>query len=202
MMRLFSAPASPFVRKVTLTARIKGVMNQIQTEHADTRTANPTLAAANPLSKIPALVLADGTCLYDSRVICEYLDTLAPTPQLFPASGIDRYKILTRAALADGIMDAAILMVYEHRFRPAEIWSTAWVARQQSKIDAGLAAFEAQLPSARNAVDYADITLAAALGYLDLRFEGSWRADHPALVAWLEQFAADVPAYGETLPVG
>jgi glutathione S-transferase len=208
MMRLLFAPASPFVRKVTMTALIKGLMDAIALEHADTRgPRNAALAAANPLSKIPALVLADGTALYDSYVICEYLDSLAPAPVLFPPSGLERYRVLTRAALADGIMDAAVLQVYERRFRPEAIWSADWLARQQAKVDGGLDALEAHvaggvLAAGASAPDYADIATAAALGYVDLRHGTGWRTSRPRLAAWLDAFAASVPAYGATQPTG
>ena len=202
MMRLYSAPASPFVRKVAMTARIKGLLDQIDVIHADTRSANPVLASANPLSKIPALVLADGTALYDSCVICEYLDSLAPQPLLFPASGMARFTGLTRAALADGIMEAGVLMVYEQRFRPADKWVPEWIARQQAKVDAGLAHLEATLPAFMGQPDYSLIAVACALGYLDLRFGLTWRATHPRLKAWLAAFSAAVPAFDATQPVG
>ena len=203
MMRLMSAPASPFVRKVRITARVKGVLDQISVEHADTRGPhNAALASANPLSKIPALVLEDGTSLYDSRVICEYLDTLSPAPVLFLPAGMARFAMLTRAALADGMMDAAILMVYEQRYRPADKWVPDWLARQQAKIDGGLAVLEAAPPAWSGHPDYSHIAVASALGYLDLRFDRMWRAKYPAMVAWLERFAAAVPAFDETHPVG
>jgi glutathione S-transferase len=203
MMRLLSAPASPFVRKVRITARVKGLHDQISIEHADTRGPhNAALAAANPLSKIPALVLEDGTSLYDSRVICEYLDTLTPEPALFPPPSLARCRMLTLAALADGIMEAAVLIVYEQRFRPADKWVPEWLARQQGKVDGGLAALEAAPPAWTAHPDYSHIAVACALGYLDLRFDRAWRSKHPALVAWLERFSAAVPAFDETHPVG
>lgn len=200
MMHLQYTPASPFARKVTMTARIKGVYEQLVLEHADTTKPNPALAAANPLSKLPALVLADGTQLFDSRVICEYLDTLAPNPVLFPASGLPRFTCLTRSSLADGIMESALLIVYEKRYRPVDKHVPEWLARQQAKIDGGLAAFDRAPPS--GPLDYSHIALACALGYLDLRFEGRWRATYPALVTWVEAFAAQTPAHAATQPVG
>lgn len=203
MMRLLSSPPSPFGRKVKMTARIKGLTDRITVETVNPSVpGDPVLAAANPLGKIPALILADGSALYDSRVICEYLDTLSPAPVLFPAVGLDRYKMLTRAARADGLLDAALLIVYEERFRPEEKRSADWVARQQGKIDGALAVFEARIAEVQGAVDYSQVTLAAGLGYLDFRHGGRWRAKHPALVAWLEAFAARFPAYGETAPIG
>ena len=203
MMRLLSAPASPFGRKVQIVARLKGLMDQITVEPTDTRGPhNATLAAANPLSKIPALVLADGTVLYDSKVICEYLDTLSPSPVLFPHPGLARFTMLTRAALADGIMEAALLQVYERRFRPEAIWSPDWVARQQVKIDAGLADLEAHQSTWPATPDYSHIAVACALGYLDLRSGRGWRDTHPALSAWVDRFATTIPVFNETTPVG
>jgi len=204
MMKLLYAAPSPFVRKVFVTAHIKGVMDRITLVATDTNMpTNAVLRAANPVAKIPTLVLEDGTSLYDSGVICEYLDTLTPEHPLFAASGIERYRLLTRAALADGIMDAALLIVYEGRFRPADKRVEAWVDRQQAKVEAGLAELEAQLLKKDvRPLDYSHVTCACALGYLDLRFEGAWRTSHPALVAWLDQFARDVPSYGAVIPAG
>ena len=203
MMRLLFASASPFVRKTVMTAHIKGLMDQITIEPTDMRgSGNAALWAANPLAKIPALVLEDGTSLYGSAVICEYLDTLAPAPRLFPPVGLARCRMLTRASLADGLMEAAVLIVYEERFRPAEKRVPEWVARQQAKVDSALAALAADPPPWPGRPAYSDIALAAALGYLDFRFAGAWRAHHPALVAWLDRFKCDVPAYAQTAPTG
>lgn len=201
MMLLYSAPASPFGRKVKMTARLKGLMDRITVETIDTsRPDNPALRSKNPLQKIPVLILEDGTEFYDSRVICEYLDSLAPAPPLFPASGAERFDVLRRGALADGIMEAALLLVYEKRFRTEEQRSEVWTARQQSKIDAALDGLELNPPDRRGEPDYAHLALAAALGYLDFRHEGRWRANRPKLLAWLERLDADVPAFGETRP--
>jgi glutathione S-transferase len=202
MMRLLSAPVSPFARKARITARLKGVMDRITIEAADTSgTHNAELAAANPLSKIPVLILEDGTHIFDSSVICEYLDSLMPTPRLFVQSGVARYRMLTRAALANGIMEASILQVYERRYRPEDKWVPAWLERQQQKVDLALAHMEAHTPAWSGQPDYADICLACALGYLDVRFEGKWRSRHPKLVGWLNRFSIDVPAYNETAAV-
>ena len=200
MMRLLSAPPSPFGRKVKMVVHIKGLAERVTVELADPREPDAALAAANPLGKIPALVLEDGTTLFDSKVICEYLDSLAPAPVMFPPAGLERYRMLTHAALADGIMEAALLIVYEDRYRPADKRVPTWIARQQAKIDGGLAAFETAPPQLSGAPDYAAVTLAAALGYLDFRLDGLWRAGHPALKSWLDRFAAAVPAFGKTAP--
>ena len=205
-MRLLSAPPSPFGRKVKIVAHMKGLMDRIGIEHTDTRDpANATLRQANPLGKIPVLILADGTRLYDSHVICEYLDSLAPSPVLFAPAGLDRYLALTRAALADGIMEAGVLMVYEERFREPQQRSASWVMRQQSKVDAGLAALEAAAARGELAwganPTYDHVSIGCALGYLDLRFGGQWRGGHPHLVSWLDRFAVAVPGFGATVAV-
>lgn len=200
MMKLLSAPASPFGRKAKMTALIKGLAARLAIETVDTLQANPRLAAENPLSKIPVLILDDGTQLYDSRVVCEYLDSLAATPRLIPAAGLDRFRCLTRAALADGLMEAAVLIVYEGRFRPEDKRVPSWLARQQAKIDGGLDHLEASLPAWGGEPDYADVALACALGYLDFRLGGSWRPGRPRLVAWLDAFAGSVPAFDATRP--
>jgi glutathione S-transferase len=202
MMKLLSALPSPFGRKVKMTARLKGLDGSIAVELVDTSKPNPALAAQNPLAKIPVLILDDGTQIYDSHVICEYLDSLAPAPRLFPSGGLERYRMLTRAALADGLLDAAILIVYESRFRPEAQRVQGWLDRQHAKIDGGLDHLEAAPPVWTGTPDYADVTLACALGYLDLRLEGAWRARCPRLVAWLDAFARDVPAFEATRPTG
>jgi glutathione S-transferase len=201
MMKLLSSPASPYGRKVKLAAAMKGVSNQIKMQPTETNVPkNEVLQRENPLSKIPVLVLADGTQLFDSHVICEYLDSLAPSPQLFPAAGAERFNTLTLGALGDGMLDAALLLVYEKRFRPEDKWVQSWMDRQQAKIDGGLDHLEANPPSWGKNPNYGHLTVAAALGYLDFRHEGKWRAGHPKLVAWLDKFAAAVPAFGETKP--
>jgi len=201
MMKLLSSPLSPYVRKVRITAAMKGLADKLEMVTTDTNPGdNATLNAANPLGKIPCLVLEDGTALYDSHVVCEYLDSLAPAPVLFPRSGMERYRTLTLGAMADGILDAALLLVYEKRFRPEEKWHTPWQARQQGKIDRAVDQLEKSPPAWGASPDYGHLSIACALGYLDFRHEGKWRAGHPKLVAWLERFAAAVPAFEATRP--
>ncbi len=201
MMKLLSSPMSPYGRKVKLAAAMKGVSGQIEMQPTDTNVpSNEVLKRENPLAKIPVLVLADGTQLFDSHVICEYLDSLAPTPRLFPAAGAERFNTLTLGALGDGLLDAALLLVYEKRFRPEDKWVQGWMDRQQAKIDNALDHLEANPPAWGQSPDYGHLTIAAGLGYLDFRHEGKWRARHPKLVAWLDKFAAAVPAFGETKP--
>jgi glutathione S-transferase len=200
-MKLLTAGASPYGRKAKMTALIKGLTDQIEFVTTDSRPAdNPDLRAKNPLSKIPALVLDDGMAIYDSKVICEYLDSQVASNVLFPGDGRDRWETLTLGALGDGIMDAALLLVYEKRFRPEEKWVDDWIERQQLKIDGALDHLEANPPEWGMAPTYGHLTVAAALGYLDFRHDGKWREGRPKMVAWLEKFAEAVPAYGETMP--
>ncbi|WP_036258675.1 glutathione S-transferase N-terminal domain-containing protein [Methylocapsa aurea] len=196
MMMLRSSPASPFGRKVLIAAALAGLAGRIQTVAADTSDPADTIRQQNPLGKIPALILADGTVYFDSRVIVEYLDHLAGGDVLIPTESEARFRALTLAALADGIADAALLLVYEERLRDAAKRDPKWVALQDEKIQRGLQAFEKTLPAGRR--DIAHIGLACALGYLDLRFKGTWRGDHPHLTQWLEAFAAEVPAFEAT----
>jgi len=174
-------------------------MDKIEIKRANTMDPEDSMRRENPLGKIPILILDDGARLYDSRVICEHLDALAGGENLFPA-GAARWPALTLQALADGITDAAILEVYEIRYRPEEKRHQAWVDYQHEKVRRGLAWLDANVPATRARPNIGDISLACALGYLDFRFEGAWRGDHPDLVAWLEEFAGRVPAFGESTP--
>ncbi len=195
MMILRSSPASPFGRKVKIAAALLGLSGRIEVVLADTTDPYEALRTQNPLGKIPALILEDGRVLYDSPVIVEYLDALAGGGQIIP-SGAGRFAALTRQAMADGILDAALLQVYEARFREPEHRSAKWLDLQAGKVARGLTAAERDLPETFREIGA--ITLACALGYLDLRFAGAWRAGHPVLVAWLESFAAAVPAFEST----
>lgn len=200
-MRLISHPFSPYGRKVKITTLMKGVDGDITLEQADTnKPVNEELRAQNPLSKIPVLITDTGMQIYDSPVICEYLDSLKPTPALFPKAGAERWATLTRGALGDGIIDAALTMVYERRFRPEDKVVQVWLDRQQVKIDGALAVLEKAPPTWGGNPDYGHLTVAVALGYLDFRHEGKWRAQHPKMVTWLDTFAAAVPAFGKTKP--
>jgi glutathione S-transferase len=198
-MKLLAAGASPYVRKARLTAALKGIGDRLDLVARDAPDI-AELRARNPLSKIPILLLDDGQAIYDSHVICEYLDSLTPDPALFPREGAARWQTLTLASMADGILDAALLLVYEGRYRPEDMRVQAWVDMQNAKIDTALDVLEAAPPQWSSHPDYGHITVASALGYLDFRHEGRWRAGRPAMVAWLERFAGAVPAFAETAP--
>lgn len=199
-MILYSSTASPFGRKIKLAAHVLGLIGEISVRPTDTMNAEDEIRTINPLGKIPSLVLG-GTALYDSRVIMEYLDSRVGGGRLIPAAGIDRYACLTAAAKMDGIIDAALLMVYEGRFRPAEMRVDRFVDWQRDKIIRALQSIES-VPYAGGAVpDVADIGLACALDYLDFRKPLSWRDHAPALADWQAGFAASVAGYEETMPV-
>lgn len=198
MLVLRSAPPSPFGRKVKIAAAVAGLADRIRVEDVDTRAPAPSFFAENPAGKIPVLVLEDGTSLFDSRVIVEYLDHLAGGGRLIPTETGARFASLKLQALADAMLDAALLQVYEVRYRPEARRHPDWVAWQGAKVARALEALEAAPPADPGRADVGRIALACALGYLDLRFDGRWRADHPALVAWLDAFAAAVPAFEAT----
>jgi glutathione S-transferase len=202
MLTLRSSPASPFVRRVRIAANVLGLDRDIAIEPADTMSANDSVRRQNPLGKIPALVLEDGTVLFDSRVILEYLDHRAGGGRIVPNDAGARFAALRLQALADGLMDASILLIYEGRWRPAERHEPKWVDHQAGKVARTLAALEAAPPALTATPDVGQIALACALGYRDFRFEGTWRRDHPRLVAWLDDFAARVPAFAATKPHG
>ena len=196
MMILRYSPASPYARKIRIAAELLGLADRIRIEPASTADPNDSLRLQNPLGKIPTLILADGSSLYDSRVIADYLDHLAGGGQLIPADPDRRFAALRLQALGDGINDAALLIRYETATRPAALRDPDAIALQQGKIDRSLATLEAVPPT--GAPDIGQIALACALGYLDLRFEGAWRRAHPRLVGWLAGFCAAVPAFEAT----
>ena len=197
MLILRSSPPSPFGRKVKIAAALAGLSDRIAVENADTLDPNETLRSQNPLGKIPTLVLENGESLYDSRVIVEFLDWLAGGGRLIPA-GWGRFEALRLQALADGVMDAAILRVYETRWRAEERREPKWLGHQSEKVDRALIFAEAAHAALPAWHHIGHIALACALGYLDLRFEGRWRESHPKLVDWLADFEARVPAFAAT----
>lgn len=200
MFVLRSSPFSPFGRKVKIAASLLGLKDRISVVMADTQDPEDDLRQQNPLGKIPVLLLEDGQAIYDSRVIVEYLDHLAGGGRVIPAAADARFAALTLQALADGITDAAILQVYEKRFRDPVQQSANWLSHQRGKMDRGLRALEnGSLPELDAAPTIGVIALACALGYLDLRFDG-WRADYPRLAEWVDAFEQQVPAFTATRP--
>ena len=194
---LRSTPTSPFGRKVRMAIEALGLSGRITVTPADPLDENDTLRQQNPLGKMPCLVLADGSTIYDSGIIIEFLQDFAGTDQLLPLRGRDRYRALTQSRLADGIMDASILVVYETRFRPDLPHSPRWLLHQRGKISRGLAAFEASPPNP-NKTDVVSIGLSCALGYLDWHKQVDWRPSYPGLVDWLNRFSAHEPTFEHT----
>jgi len=194
---LRSTVTSPFGRKVRMAIEALGLTGRVTLMPADPLDENDTLRQQNPLGKMPCLVLPDGSTIYDSSIIIEFLQDAAGTDRLLPLRGPARFKALTQARLADGIMDASILIVYEKRFRPESPPSARWLDHQRGKITRGLAAFQVALPDP-NKTDVASIGLSCALGYLDWRKQVDWRPAYPGLVAWLERFSAHEPAFERT----
>src|SRR5487761_872504 len=199
-MKLYFNPASPYVRKVRVTAHELELSDRIELISITLTPVSPHdgLRSSNPVGKIPALILEDGSALYDSPVICEYLDSLAGGNRIFPAVGVARWTALRRQAIADGIMDAAVLTRYEEAVRPKELRWQAWVDGQLLKIRTALDGLERQ--NLEGAFDIGTISIACALGYLDLRFASeSWRTSRPRLAAWLNT-AGKRPSLAETAP--
>ena len=200
-MQLRSSPSSPFGRKVKMATYILGFDDQVTPVLTDTLDPNDSICKVNPLGKIPTLE-DNGKTYYDSRVIMEYLDAKAGGGKIIPASGAARYEALTRAALMDGILDAAILVIYERRMRPEDKYVESVVERQRGKIIRGLEAIAAKNPSYSNGAmpDIGEIGLACVLDYLDFRKQVNWRDHAPNLASWLANFAAAVPGYEDSMP--
>ena len=188
---------SPFGRKVRMAADLLGLTDRVRVAHADTADESDTLRLQNPLGKIPCLVRADGTAVYDSGVILEFLQEVAGTDRLLPTRGPDRIRMLIATRLADGIIDAGALIIYEARYHEPGGHSERWLAHQRGKIVRALAAFEASPPNPRK-TDAVSIGLACALGFLDKRQPVEWRPSCPRLAAWLDDFAANEPAFDRT----
>jgi glutathione S-transferase len=201
-LRLIGSLTSPYVRKVRIVMAEKRIDCQLELE--DVWSADSKIQEANPLSKVPCLIMEDGGAVFDSRVIVEYLDTMTPIAKLIPANGRERAEVRTWEALADGMLDAAILVRLEQTLRPAEQQSQKWIDRQMSKIHAGLAAMSNGLGDKPwcngHAYTLADIAVGCTLGYLDFRFpQIDWRSQYPTLARLYEKLASR-PSFVDTAP--
>jgi glutathione S-transferase len=199
-MKLRYSGASPYVRKVMVVALETGLADRIELVPASVAPTivNPEVAAVNPLVKVPTLVLADGTSLFDSRVIVEYLDTLHPGRRLFPAEGTARWTALRRQAIGDGLLDAALLIRYENNLRPEPQRWKEWTEGQFRKLRQALAALASEKLGTELTIG--EITAGCALGYLDFRFpDEDWRMAHPALESWFAGIS-ERPSFAATLP--
>jgi glutathione S-transferase len=189
-MKLFYAATSPFVRKCLVSAHELGLRERLELVSAAPHPVNRDrmLVASNPLGKIPTLITDEGTVLYDSRVICDYLNALADGP-LIPPQGPARWRVLVDQALADGVMDAAVLVRYESAARPEKLRWNDWITGQLEKVTCGLAELERRARDLAGRVDAGTIAVGCALGYLDLRFASlEWRDKCPDTAVWFEQF--------------
>jgi len=201
MLTLYAAPASPFARKVRIALAEKKIEYQLVDESP--WPANSKVPTHNPLGKVPVLVLDDGGCLYDSRVIVEYIDSVSPVSRLIPEPVRQRIAVRKWEALADGVCDAVLAIVVEGR-RPLRQQNKDWVARQRGKIEAGVAEMARELNDRPwcNGEGYtlADIAAGCALGYLDLRHPGlAWRENHPNLARLAEKLGKRA-AFVDTAP--
>lgn len=191
MMKILYSATSPFARKCLVSAHELGLRERLELVSAAPHpvSRDPAVVAVNPLGKIPALITDDGAILIDSRVICEYLNALGDG-HLIPASGAARWRVLADQALADGMLDAAVLTRYETTARPENLRWDGWIRGQLDKVTCGLAALERRAGELAGRIDVGTIAIGCALGYLDLRYASmSWRGEHPALAAWYPELA-------------
>ncbi len=199
-MKLYYSPTSPYVRKVTVLAIEVGLETSIENIPLDPKVTAGGLVSDNPLAKVPTLITDDGTQLYDSPVICEYLDSLHDGPKLLPAAGSARWLVLRQQALGDGLLDAALLCMIEAMRRPEPYRWQGWVELQTEKILRAADAFEAECETLEGPLTLGSITVACALGYLDFRFPGiGWRSTRPALTEWFARFA-ERPSMQRSVP--
>ena len=205
-MKLIGSATSPYVRKVRIVMAEKKLDYQFVLE--DVWAANTTIQASNPLGKVPCLVMEGGEAVFDSRVIVEYLDTLSPVGKLIPSQGRERAEVKTWEALADGLIDAAILARLEATWagRSAKQRSDAWIERQMAKIEATLKAMSTGLGDKAfcSGIHFSlsDVAVGCALGYLDLRFtQVNWREMYPNLTK-LQDKLMQRPSFAESIPPG
>jgi glutathione S-transferase len=200
-MKLYYAPTSPYVRKVMILLEETGQSGDVELLNVSTTplAADSGLLSKNPLAKVPVLERPDGPTLYDSRVITAYLDARGGD-KLYP-TGSRRWDTLTLEATADGILDAALLMIYEGRLRPEEKRMPEWVEGQWDKVSRGVAALNTRWMSHLNGpLDMGQIAVGCALGYLDFRHDArGWRKGNDGLAAWYKEFESR-PSMQSTVP--
>lgn len=197
-MRLFYSPTSPYVRKVMACAVEREIDAQIEQLPTNPHESPADLLVHNPLSKVPCLVTEDGLALFDSPVICEYLDSIGEVLPMYPRPGsAARWQALKQQALGDGMLDAAVGRRMQQA-KPRDAARETWMARQKAAIDRALDLLEAEPP--HKTVDIGTVTIGCALGYLDFRFAAEpWRDARPGLAVWFEAFAAN-PGLARTVP--
>jgi glutathione S-transferase len=192
-MKLYFTPTSPYVRKVMVFAHEAGLESRIETMFLRPlpMKADPTLSLDNPLSKIPTLVTDEGLSVFDSAVICEYLDALQAGPKLIPQGGPERWRVLKVQALTDGILEAAILVFYEKTLRPEALHWPDWIDGQTEKVNQSLDLLELEAAKfqAGAVVDLAQVCAGVTIGWLDFRKAfGDVLEGRPTLKAWFDGF--------------
>ena len=201
-MKLIGSLASPYVRKVRVVMAEKKLDYDLILENV--WAPDTIIQQSNPLGKVPCLLMEDGGAMYDSRVIVEYLDTLTPVGKLIPAVGRGRAEVKCWEALADGVLDAGVLVRLEKTQRPSELQSEAWITRQMDKVHAGLKAMSSGLADtpfcSGTHLTLADISVVCALGWLSFRFpEIDWRGDYPNLAKLFDKLS-ERPSFKDSLP--
>lgn len=191
-MQIFFSPFSPYVRKCLVAAHELGLHKKLTLlpSNAHPVQRDRDIVAKNPLGKVPTFLADNGEVLYDSRVICEYLNDVADGP-LFPKGGPERWSALTLQALGDGMLDGALIARYEDVARPESLRWPEWRAAQLDKAETSLAYLSSQAQELQpSRVDIGTLTIACALWYLDLRFpEFGWRDRHPSVATWFAEFS-------------
>jgi len=188
-VKLFYSTSSPFARKARVMVREKALTDAVGEHECNPFSDPANLREVNPLGKVPALVTAHGQALYDSPMICEYLDGLGHVPRLLPGAGPARWVVLRAQALADGLLDIGVALTLEGR-RPGQTQSEPAKARWRMQMEAALDAMPEQVEALPPPPSLAHIALAVALGYLDFRHPSvAWRDGRPGLAAWFEEFA-------------
>ena len=187
-MKVYFSPFSPYVRKVMMVAAETGQTVEKLDSAASPIQRDQTIVAKNPTGKVPTAILDDGSALYDSRVITRWLDAQHDGPRMYP-EGDALWTVLRREAVADGLLDAALLARYETAMRPAEMLWQEWLTGQMDKINSSLDQMESEAAGFQG-VDAGLIAIACALGYLDFRFpDHDWRTGRPALSGWFGDFS-------------
>lgn len=202
-MKLRYSPTSPYVRKVSITAIETGLADRIERVSTDPWSAETDLGQANPIGKVPCLITDAGDAVYDSPVICEYLDSQHTGTKVIPEAGDARFKALTLAAAGDGMLDAGVLLLIETVRRPGELKWDWWAERQQTVINRCMDVADAAadgMATTDGPITIAEIAIGAGLGWIDLRFpDMGWRSDRPALADWFDRIS-DRPSFEQTVP--
>lgn len=199
-MKLRQSTTSPYVRKVNITILETGQDAEVERVPTNPWHAETDLGGSNPIGKVPTLLLDDGRVLYDSPVICEYLDSLHDGPRLFPEGGPGRFDALRRMALGDGTLDAGVLLLIESKRRPEELRWDYWLDRQRAVVERGLDQLDREAADFGDDFDIGHVTAVAAIGWLEFRgLTPAWRKGRDALARWYDQ-AMQRPSCQQTVP--